>query len=382
MNRLLSIKHIYLCLSIALISLFSTLSFTTIASAAEPTDACGTPTNIIKLNCGDGKGMGNNAIWGILLAVIMILTAGIGIVAIGGLIYGAILYTTAQDNSGQITKSKTTIANVVIGLVLYAFMWSLLQFLVPGGVFSNSGGSSVTFTTGTATPETRTANRATSGNSPSSNGGNSSPASTNNPSAVTKVKFKNFRDASASSNGVLKPGILFRSTRLSYAAAEDINALSQVLGSNGLIIDLRTAEQVRKAPDKVVPGVKRVHKPVQGFSDTGVAVTNPSIRKAFLGSFRAMANNPGPVLIHCLAGKDRTGWVIAMIMGISGASRDQIRAEYALSTKAYPDHDPNWINSGLTQIDKKYNGSYRKYLKKGVGLSDAEIDKLIAKFKA
>lgn len=86
------------------------------------------------LECGNSGGAGGG-IGGILKLVIQILTVSIGIVAIGGLIYGAILWTTAGDNSGQITKSKTVIFNVVLGLVLYALMYSFLQFIIPGGVF-------------------------------------------------------------------------------------------------------------------------------------------------------------------------------------------------------------------------------------------------------
>lgn len=78
---------------------------------------------------------GQNGIWGLLLMIVQILTAGVGIVAIGGFVYAAILYTTAEGNAGQVTKAKVTIFNVVLGLVLYALMWAVLQFLIPGGVF-------------------------------------------------------------------------------------------------------------------------------------------------------------------------------------------------------------------------------------------------------
>lgn len=99
-------------------------------------DVCGTKTTIIEVDCvKDSDKLEDNAIWGILLMVITIMTAGVGLLAVGGLVYGAILYATAREQAGQITKAKETIANVVLGLVLYAFMWSLLQFLIPGGVF-------------------------------------------------------------------------------------------------------------------------------------------------------------------------------------------------------------------------------------------------------
>jgi protein-tyrosine phosphatase len=39
----------------------------------------------------------------------------------------------------------------------------------------------------------------------------------------------------------------------------------------------------------------------------------------------------GPVLVHCVAGKDRTGLVVALIQAAIGVSLDSIIAEYALS---------------------------------------------------
>ena len=39
----------------------------------------------------------------------------------------------------------------------------------------------------------------------------------------------------------------------------------------------------------------------------------------------------GPVLVHCVAGKDRTGLVVALIQAALGVPRDSIIAEYALS---------------------------------------------------
>lgn len=88
-------------------------------------------TSIIKVDC-DNKGGG---VWGILTLVINIMTAGIGIAAVGGLIYAGITYTTASNDSAKVAKAKEMIFNVVLGLVLYALMWSFIQYLIPGGIF-------------------------------------------------------------------------------------------------------------------------------------------------------------------------------------------------------------------------------------------------------
>lgn len=45
-----------------------------------------------------------------------------------------------------------------------------------------------------------------------------------------------------------------------------------------------------------------------------------------------IADAPGAVLVHCAAGKDRTGLVVALIVLAAGADPDDVVADYALST--------------------------------------------------
>lgn len=100
-------------------------------------DCGGVKTSIIKCSQDNsGNSISNNGVWGLLLIAINILTAGVAVVAVGGIIYGAILYASAEDKTDQVNQAKQIITNVVIGLVLFALMWSLLNFLVPGGVFA------------------------------------------------------------------------------------------------------------------------------------------------------------------------------------------------------------------------------------------------------
>ena len=74
-------------------------------------------------------------IFGLLKWVLRIMTAGVGIAAVGGIAYGALLYTTAESKPEQTKKAIGIITNVVIGLVAYAFMAVFLDFLIPGGIF-------------------------------------------------------------------------------------------------------------------------------------------------------------------------------------------------------------------------------------------------------
>lgn len=45
-----------------------------------------------------------------------------------------------------------------------------------------------------------------------------------------------------------------------------------------------------------------------------------------------LQDNPAPCLIHCTAGKDRTGIICALILLLAGVSEDVIANEYALTT--------------------------------------------------
>lgn len=65
------------------------------------------------------------------------MTAGVGVAAVGGIAWGALLYTTAESKPEQTKKVIGIITNVVIGLVAYAVMGVLLNFVIPGGVFGS-----------------------------------------------------------------------------------------------------------------------------------------------------------------------------------------------------------------------------------------------------
>lgn len=89
-------------------------------------------TSVLNFVCKDSE----DPITKILFIVLNVLTAAIGIAAVGGIGYGALLYTTAQNSPEQTKRAISIITNVVIGIVAYGLMYVLLNFLVPGGVFS------------------------------------------------------------------------------------------------------------------------------------------------------------------------------------------------------------------------------------------------------
>ena len=97
---------------------------------ALATSCGGAETSVI--SC---EGEGSTAIINIIKQVIKILTAGVLVAAVGAVIYGAFLYTTSEGSPDKIKKAREVWTNTVIGIILFAFMVAITNFISPGGVF-------------------------------------------------------------------------------------------------------------------------------------------------------------------------------------------------------------------------------------------------------
>lgn len=82
------------------------------------------------------KGGDANPIIALLLTALSWMTGLVALAVVGGIIYGGILYTSAQDNASQTQKGITFIINSVLGLVLWIAAYALINFIVPGGLFN------------------------------------------------------------------------------------------------------------------------------------------------------------------------------------------------------------------------------------------------------
>ena len=101
-----------------------------VMAASGCPDGC-VPTSILGENgcsCDSGNG---EAIWDILKLVVRIMTTGIGILAILGVIIVGIQYLTAGANEEQVRKSKRRLSEIVIGVIAYVLIYALLDFLIP-----------------------------------------------------------------------------------------------------------------------------------------------------------------------------------------------------------------------------------------------------------
>lgn len=95
-------------------------------------EGCGDiKTSIIKCNT-----EGGNPVMSILLQIINFLAVGVGIAVVGGITWGGMLYASSNGDAGKTKQAITIIVNAVVGLLLFIFMYALINFLVPGGLFT------------------------------------------------------------------------------------------------------------------------------------------------------------------------------------------------------------------------------------------------------
>ncbi|MDK2899248.1 MAG: hypothetical protein PWQ10_435 [Patescibacteria group bacterium] len=122
-------------LAMVLLSIISCLSVFSLPAFA--TTCAGVETSVI--SC-DGKettsDLKETGLWQLLLLVINILTAGVGIMAVAGVVYGSILYSSSGGSPEQTKKAIGIIINTFIGIVAYALMYAFLNFIIPGGLFT------------------------------------------------------------------------------------------------------------------------------------------------------------------------------------------------------------------------------------------------------
>ncbi|CAN5400391.1 hypothetical protein BH10PAT3_BH10PAT3_5520 [soil metagenome] len=106
-------------------STFSVGTQTGSDAAFAPND-CNDSANLTKENCGIIK---------YLLIFINLLSALVGVVVVGSIIYGGIQYSSAGGDPQKVASAKKRILNALVALIAFIFMYAFLQYIVPGGVF-------------------------------------------------------------------------------------------------------------------------------------------------------------------------------------------------------------------------------------------------------
>jgi protein-tyrosine phosphatase len=188
----------------------------------------------------------------------------------------------------------------------------------------------------------------------------------------------NFRDV-ADGAGALRPGRLFRSSELSRLD-DDGRATLRRLGITD-VADLRAAREVARRGPGLVPDGVEVHllpvpdladdeqahdgqndrapheeafqRLLRGETDGSDESVNEAAVRFMTDEYRQFPTRNGaqralrrvvtllaagrPVLTHCFAGKDRTGFVIATVLEAVGVDRDTIVADFLRSNDAVPE---------------------------------------------
>lgn len=70
-----------------------------------------------------------------LQRIVNILAGVIGLVVVISILVAGMQYMTAGSNASQVAAAKSRIGMAVLALVLFAFTYTLLQWLIPGGIF-------------------------------------------------------------------------------------------------------------------------------------------------------------------------------------------------------------------------------------------------------
>ena len=149
--------------------------------------------------------------------------------------------------------------------------------------------------------------------------------------------------------GRLRPGMIYRAGGLELMSEGDVAYLGEELGV-ATILDLRHPDEGAPSDHPLASRVAHIsvfseENTQQGLIDelNGLYGMGPSPERylhyllaggdRWLRAMRLFADESAyPVLIHCTAGKDRTGVLVGMIMDILGAGDEDIAEEYGLSS--------------------------------------------------
>jgi protein-tyrosine phosphatase len=167
--------------------------------------------------------------------------------------------------------------------------------------------------------------------------------------------FRDFGGYDTAHGRPLKRGLLYRSANHAYASDADLARMREL--GLATIVDLRRREERTREPGKRWPGFSGsviendivsehadwvdqmkglTELPPQWFYNDGMgyyrrAPFEPRHLDLFRRYFRALAESEGPIVVHCAAGKDRTGLICALTHHVAGVGHDDLIADYLLT---------------------------------------------------
>lgn len=240
--------------------------------------------------------------------------------------------------------------------------------------------------------------------------------------------------------GVISSGRLLRSDNLQQLSVADVDRLL-ALGLSD-VVDLRSTYEVQNegpGPMNRQPDVRLHHYSLFREWEPGRGEPKPDVRAEVLpeealpwvdlrpsvqvgdefasqylsylvdrpdsivAALRTIAQSSGAALVHCAAGKDRTGTVVALALSLAGAEPDAVVADYAASTqrvaaiverlmatRTYADNlrdrplsshatRPETMATFLHHLDTEYGGVAAALNK--IGWTDTDTEQMRAKLR-
>jgi protein-tyrosine phosphatase len=218
-------------------------------------------------------------------------------------------------------------------------------------------------------------------------------------------------------------GRVIRSDALSKLTDEDLATLAGMALRTA--IDFRSTHEVASAGlDRLPPGAAAIALPIDAANleelfaadqdklaellgdGKGVEfmlginrqfVADPAHRAQFGRALHLIADaDRRPVLFHCTAGKDRTGWMAAIVLTALGVPRDAITADYlATNDYVWPGYaaildgqgdlltlvkpvlvqDAAYLDAAFDEVDARY-GDFDGFLAEGLDFTGADVDRL------
>jgi len=241
------------------------------------------------------------------------------------------------------------------------------------------------------------------------------------------AKVKNFRDLGGyptADGRTVRWGILYRSGSLHKLTDGDLQKLASLNLSR--VFDFRSENEVNHEPDRLPEDVKLVHLPmldastkvwheqrddmVKNMKNINPAeymfATNAELATKFTPEYKRfyqelLASNGSPILFHCAAGKDRTGFAAASLLRILGVSKDVVMQDYLLTNRYLLDvykwnlfmagilkgrkfadgirgfmkADESYLTAAFTAFENEH-GSFENYVRDGLGLTEHDIERL------
>lgn len=183
---------------------------------------------------------------------------------------------------------------------------------------------------------------------------------------LTDADYANFRAVNTTGMG---EDILFRSS-------SPVNpALNRNKEADDMLVDslIRTVfnmadseESMKEYPDYLQTG----------YSECDIIALNMGMdfhadefREKLAEGYRYMASHEGPYLIHCNEGKDRTGFAVAVLSCLMGASPDDIVRDYMLTYYNFYGIEP-----GTEQYDQVADSNIKASLAKAFGIESIDAE--------